>query len=140
MHESPKKQIFRYWLLYVPPILVLLCILLYKPLLAVEKFAADYIFHCVFFDVTGFYCPGCGGTRSLTALLHGHFLLALHENPGFPLLVLLGILLYVEKAAAVLGRQIRLIPRSRAFWITICSIHLIWAILRNFVPILQPFS
>lgn len=35
---------------------------------------------CVFHDLTGLYCPGCGSTRALYQLLHGNFLAALHDN------------------------------------------------------------
>ena len=35
---------------------------------------------CVFHDLTGLYCPGCGSTRALYQLLHGNFLTALHDN------------------------------------------------------------
>lgn len=35
---------------------------------------------CVFHDLTGLYCPGCGSTRAIYQLLHGHLLTALHDN------------------------------------------------------------
>jgi hypothetical protein len=35
---------------------------------------------CVFHDLTGLYCPGCGSTRALYQLLHGNILAALHDN------------------------------------------------------------
>ena len=35
---------------------------------------------CVFHDLTGLYCPGCGSTRALYQLLHGNILTALHDN------------------------------------------------------------
>lgn len=40
---------------------------------------------CLFHALTGLYCPGCGGTRALYALLHGHFRLALKDNALFML-------------------------------------------------------
>ena len=36
---------------------------------------------CVFHNVTGVYCPGCGGTRATLELLHGHFLRSLWYHP-----------------------------------------------------------
>jgi len=38
---------------------------------------------CLFHQVTGLNCPGCGATRSFYALLHGHFQLALKDNALF---------------------------------------------------------
>ncbi len=35
---------------------------------------------CPFHALTGLYCPGCGSQRALSALLHGNFIDALHDN------------------------------------------------------------
>ncbi len=37
--------------------------------------------HCVFHRITGLYCPGCGGTRAVTALFHGKILVSLYYHP-----------------------------------------------------------
>lgn len=39
---------------------------------------------CWFHLITGYYCPGCGGTRALRALFHGHFLQAVWFHPFVP--------------------------------------------------------
>lgn len=36
---------------------------------------------CVLHQLTGLYCPGCGGTRAVEALLHGRFLHSLWYHP-----------------------------------------------------------
>ncbi|WP_298021441.1 DUF2752 domain-containing protein [uncultured Dysosmobacter sp.] len=36
------------------------------------------------------YCPGCGGTRAVTALAHGHLLRALYFHPAVPVTAGLG--------------------------------------------------
>jgi Protein of unknown function (DUF2752) len=38
---------------------------------------------CPFRALTGFTCPGCGSTRALHQLLHGHFAAAFELNPLF---------------------------------------------------------
>lgn len=45
---------------------------------------------CMWERLLGVYCPGCGGTRALLALLRGHPLLSLWYHP----LVLYGVVIY----------------------------------------------
>jgi Protein of unknown function (DUF2752) len=35
---------------------------------------------CPFKNLTGFFCPGCGGQRAFHAILHGNFTDAFHDN------------------------------------------------------------
>jgi hypothetical protein len=35
---------------------------------------------CLFHELTGLWCPGCGGARMLHALTNGHVVTALHDN------------------------------------------------------------
>jgi hypothetical protein len=37
---------------------------------------------CWFFQVLQLYCPGCGGTRAVIALAHGHLLQSLYYHPA----------------------------------------------------------
>lgn len=37
--------------------------------------------HCYWHKLTGYYCPGCGGTRALQAFLKGKFLTSLYYHP-----------------------------------------------------------
>lgn len=39
---------------------------------------------CVLYDNFGLYCPGCGGTRAVISLLHGHLLQSLWYHPLVP--------------------------------------------------------
>lgn len=44
--------------------------------------APNFPYPCMFFFLFGWYCPGCGGTRALEALLCGRFLLSLWYHPA----------------------------------------------------------
>lgn len=59
-------------------------------------------FPCLFHLLTGLYCPGCGGTRAVRALLHGEILLSLQYHP----LVLYG--------AVVIGAELLSLGAARA--------------------------
>lgn len=48
---------------------------------------------CLFHAVTGYYCPGCGMTRAMHALVHGDMAGALAMNPLMVSLLLLSPLL-----------------------------------------------
>lgn len=95
---------------------------------------------CPFYAFTKIYCPGCGGTRALLALLEGHIFLALHENPAVILLSLLAVLWYLEQISKAIGRHRNFIPRHEIFWIILIIFWIIWDVLRNFIPELMPVT
>lgn len=41
----------------------------------------EIVLPCLFHLKTGYYCPGCGGTRSVYYLTHGHLLKAAFYHP-----------------------------------------------------------
>ncbi|HEY3760839.1 MAG TPA: DUF2752 domain-containing protein [Verrucomicrobiae bacterium] len=46
---------------------------------------------CQFHKLTGLNCPGCGATRGLYALLHGHFQAAFKDNALFCVSLAIGM-------------------------------------------------
>ena len=56
---------------------------------------------CPLHSMTGLYCPGCGSTRALHQLAHGHLATAFHFNPllivAGPLLALVVSVRYFRK-------------------------------------------
>lgn len=44
----------------------------------------QFLMPCMFHQVTGLYCPGCGGTRAAAALVQGKWLLSFFYHPIVP--------------------------------------------------------
>ena len=61
---------------------------------------------CVVYRLFGIYCPGCGGTRAVSALLTGHFGQALWYHPLVPYTVVIfgGFMLSQTLARLHIGR------------------------------------
>lgn len=134
------SNVKKYSILWLPPLLLIIGFLGRELLVPIAQWVADHVVFCVFYETTGYYCMGCGGTRSMMALLHGDIARAFHNNPAAPVLLVSALLLYAEKAAAVFGKKIRLLPRSLALWLTLLVILAVWNIIRNFVPAMLPIS
>ena len=92
---------------------------------------------CPFHRLTGLWCPGCGMTRALHALLNGDVFGALASNLFVPLLVVLGGYLWLSwlwptvrpgRAMPSLGR----VPQW--VWATLVVATLAYGVLRN-VPV-----
>lgn len=47
---------------------------------------------CIVHTITGYYCPGCGGTRAVWALTHGQILQSLYYHPFVPYTVFVYLL------------------------------------------------
>ena len=82
---------------------------------------AKWLPKCMFYHVTGLYCPGCGATRALSAMLHGDMKASLHNNLLlFPLLALIAVL--IVKPGISLKRPVA---------VAIVAVVLVFTILRN---------
>lgn len=113
----------------ITSILISIIILIF---LYLNKHYGFYI-PCVFRKTTGLYCPGCGATRCILALLKGNIKASFSYNPIFfimlPFLsigIIYKIYLYIENKK---DNLINKIPNY--IWITIIVILIIFGILRN---------
>ena len=103
------------WIWLFLPIGLLMGVLLGRHL--IFDFVQLYFPPCVFYTVTHFYCPGCGNTRTVLALLHGHPLQALHNNAAFCYLL---VLLYLQKVLRCFGKPVQLLPKGNWFPVVSC--------------------
>ena len=96
---------------------------------------------CLFYEMTGLYCAGCGAGRCMLALLHFDFYAAFRYQPllfvSLPLLSYYVAKLYIF---FVFGRDVLPFPkiRNRWFGITVAVIVIGYWILRN-IPV-YPFT
>ncbi|HEU4848827.1 MAG TPA: DUF2752 domain-containing protein [Terrimesophilobacter sp.] len=89
---------------------------------------------CPLLHLTGWQCPGCGGTRSLYSLLHGDLLGSLAMNP----LVVAGYLaVAVSLVGVVAGRRGGTAMANTLYWIAagIALAATVYSgLLRNLIP------
>jgi hypothetical protein len=86
---------------------------------------------CLFHQLTGLNCPGCGGTRAAYQLLHGHLLSALRDNALFILALVALMARGVWFAARKMCHQpATLAVPPKALW-ALLVIAIVFSILRN---------
>jgi hypothetical protein len=93
---------------------------------------------CPFHAIYGLYCPACGNTRSIIALLHGRFITSLRYNITPFLLMLLGLGAYIELITLSFGKFHAILPRKQSFYIILTILWIIYLIVRNLIPGLMP--
>ena len=116
------------------PFAAILPFILRKQLIALT----EHFPKCMFYSLFHLYCPACGNTRSVIALLNGNIADSLRYNASIFIVFVLSLLAYIEFAAFSFGKRIRLLPRSLSFYITRISIMVVYWIVRNFIPYLTP--
>ena len=99
---------------------------------------------CKIHELTGFYCPGCGGTRSVIALFHGHFLVSAVDYPLTVYTAILYLWFMISQTIQRVSRGkygIGLRWRSGYLWVAL-AILLIHFVLKNVIYLatgLEPF-
>jgi hypothetical protein len=87
---------------------------------------------CMFHNLTGLDCPGCGSLRALHHLTHGNIVAAFHSNPLLivllPLVAFLGIRWFKRGRGAFGNDPIFLRPATA--W-TLLAVTLAFTVLRN---------
>jgi hypothetical protein len=69
----------------------------------------NHVSICVFYNLTGLKCPGCGMTRAFHAISHGHFAEAVHFNIFSPVVYCcLMLILLLDIIYLVAGVRIRI--------------------------------
>lgn len=84
---------------------------------------------CVFYEITGLYCPGCGITRSILSLIDGNIYQAFRYNPiifiDIPLIIIASIIDFIYKD----NKKVKKV--TNAIYIMLLIITLVFGVLRN---------
>lgn len=98
---------------------------------AIDPMSVRFMPRCIFHELTGWQCPGCGSQRMLHALLHGNIREAWNHNAV--LLLLLPLLIPMIWLEINRNRHPRTYMRlhSMPVVLTAAGIILAWWLLRN---------
>ena len=97
-----------------------------------------YAMPCPIRLFTGFYCPGCGGTRCAEALVHFDIPLALRQNALAVAAGVVVMLFWAESVFRLAGKKIKLVPASKWFYAVFAGTALVYIIARNLIPAIAP--
>ena len=89
---------------------------------------------CVFNQITGLYCPTCGGTRAVIHLMHGDITDALKSNAFITLSAIPLLFVFtVMWLGVILNRKEWFIPNTAMvkFFCVFAMLYIIFGIVRN---------
>ena len=97
----------------------------------------EYAFYprCPFYALTGHLCPGCGATRAIAELLHGHVAAAMHFNAAVTLLLPVLLWYFARMYWTAVREDRNEWPQVPAWsWPAALAFVLFFAVLREIAP------
>ena len=85
----------------------------------------DEFFMCPVHSLTGYFCPGCGGTRAAVYLFTGQIIKSLIANPAVTYAIVIVTVFMVSMTAEILSKGKIRGMTFRYFYITIAIVLLI---------------
>lgn len=80
----------------------------------------DFVPPCTLRTLTGFYCPGCGGTRAVIALIHGRFIKSFLYHPIVPIVFVFGVVFMFRNTLWLISRgRLNVLMRFREKYVFI---------------------
>jgi hypothetical protein len=99
------------------------------------------LWECPVHQLFHIWCPSCGATRALTALMHGDILLALRQNAVVIAAIIVLLALYIELVLRVFGKNVRFpLIHNPKFYFVMLALWLVYAVARNFIPEIAPIG
>lgn len=103
----------------------------------------DSIFHihipCIFNEITGLYCPGCGVTRMIKSLLVLDFYQAFRYNPLLFIFSPFAFILILDYIYCTFKNKYSIYKKiPNIVWNILLVITTFYWILRNIIPYLSP--
>ncbi|WP_419563409.1 DUF2752 domain-containing protein [Ruminococcus sp.] len=93
---------------------------------------------CYIHHFTGLYCPGCGATRAVYALVNGDILLSLRQNAFLAVGIVIVLILYIQFVLRAFGKKINTFINTQGFIWIMFALLIVYTILRNIFPALAP--
>ena len=113
-------------------------------LFAILYFTARFVIEnctlppCFTYYAFSIQCPGCGITRSIIALVNGDILLSIRQNVYVLLIIVIGLMFYIEFALKIFGKKFRFPIHKDKCLYALLIFTILYTVLRNIFPVLAP--
>ena len=126
MHKQEEKN------LYLLGWILLGIFLSYLLIAKFSHFRTFFHLPCLFRTLTGYYCPGCGGTRAVQALVHVELLRSLRCHPAVLPGVVMSIVFWIGMTCEKIVRpNIKRFKLRRIYFYVVLGIVMIQWIVKN---------
>lgn len=122
-------------ILYIIGLIIIVFLIIFNIILGGLHLKLEEVFPpCPLYSNTGFYCPGCGGTRAMISLLKGNILMSIYYNAFYVYIVIFGLLFMVSQTIEIITKgKVKGIKYKNIYMILPIIILVVQCIARNLI-------